>query len=82
MSINLYASTDRKTGNTIEVASINSDDSFMFAVRNSAGLTLNKDGEWEYEPSPSNRDDDFLSRCRFNSFNDAANALEKAQEAE
>ena len=26
---------------------------------------LNDAGEWEREPSPSNRDDDFLARCRF-----------------
>ena len=29
------------------------------------GSVLNSSGEWEYEPSPSNREDDFLSRCRF-----------------
>jgi hypothetical protein len=26
---------------------------------------LNSSGEWEREPSPSGRDDDFLARCRF-----------------
>lgn len=26
---------------------------------------LNSSGEWEHEPSPSNREDDFLARCRF-----------------
>lgn len=26
---------------------------------------LNSDGEWEREPSPSNREEDFLARCRF-----------------
>ena len=29
------------------------------------GQCLNRDGEWEYEPLPSNRDDDFMARCRF-----------------
>lgn len=29
------------------------------------GEVLNKDGTWEYEPSPSNRDDDFIARTRF-----------------
>jgi hypothetical protein len=24
-----------------------------------------RDGEWEYEPIPSSRDDDFLARCRY-----------------
>lgn len=29
------------------------------------GFCLNRDGEWEWEPSPSNRDDAFLLRCRY-----------------
>jgi len=29
------------------------------------GYTLRADGDWEYEPSPSSRDDDYLTRCRF-----------------
>lgn len=28
---------------------------------------FNKMGEWEYEPSPSGRDGDFLERCRWDS---------------
>ena len=36
---------------------------------------LNRDGEWEYESSPSNRDDEFLERCRFTE----AEALRLAQ---
>ena len=35
------------------------------------GLVLNKSGEWEYEPIPSSRDDEFLARCRFDSFDEA-----------
>lgn len=27
---------------------------------------LNKDGEWEFEPMPSSRDDAFYKRCRWN----------------
>lgn len=26
---------------------------------------LNRDGEWEFEPTPSSRDDAFKARCRF-----------------
>jgi hypothetical protein len=37
---------------------------------------LNSTGEWEYEPSPSNRDDAFLARCRFT----RDEAIEKARE--
>jgi len=29
------------------------------------GRCMNHDGEWEHEPSPSNRDHDFLARCRW-----------------
>lgn len=28
---------------------------------------MNRDGEWEYEPLPSSRDEDFLNWCRFDS---------------
>jgi len=31
------------------------------------GEVLNKQGEWEYEPLPSNRDDEFIERTRFDS---------------
>ena len=30
------------------------------------GQCLNRDNEWEWEPQPSSRDDDFYARCRFN----------------
>lgn len=40
------------------------DGSRLFAVRRGA-WTANRDGEWEYEPIPSSRDDDYLLRCRF-----------------
>lgn len=29
------------------------------------GRTLNRDGEWEFEPQPSSREDDYLARNRF-----------------
>ena len=32
---------------------------------NRFGDVLNDQGEWEYEPLPSSRDDDFKKRCRF-----------------
>lgn len=38
------------------------------------GFVLNKDGVWEYEPMPSSRDDEFLDRCRFDTFEDAVKA--------
>jgi hypothetical protein len=36
----------------------------VWAIR-CLGECLNQNGEWEWEPSPSNRDEDFLARCRF-----------------
>lgn len=41
------------------------------------GRCLNAGGKWEYESSPSNRDNDFLSRTRF----DLRTALRMAREA-
>ena len=38
--------------------------------------TLNLDLEWEYEPSPSQRDDVYLARNRF-TFDDAKRTLER-----
>lgn len=32
---------------------------------------LNKAGKWEYEPSPSERDEAFLKRCRWDSAEEA-----------
>ena len=42
------------------------------------GDCLNKSGEWEYEPMPSSRDDEFLARCRFDSPEEAIAAAMKA----
>ena len=41
------------------------------------GNCLNKNGEWEHEPIPSNRDEDFLARCRYDSFDEACECLAK-----
>jgi hypothetical protein len=42
------------------------------------GDCLNKQGEWEYEPMPSSRDDEFLARCRFDSPAEALAVICKA----
>lgn len=50
------------------------DGSRKYAIyRYEGSLVLNKDGQWEYEPLPSSRSDDYLARCRFES---PAKALE------
>lgn len=46
-----------------------------WAVRR-AGSCLNRDSEFEYEPLPSSRDDEFLARCRFDSAESAYAAWE------
>lgn len=44
-----------------------------WAIINSggSGSCLNKNGEWEYQPSPSNRDEEFYKRCRYASVHEA-----------
>jgi len=42
----------------------------LWAVRY-RGDVLNKQGEWEWEPMPSGRDEAFLARARFNSAEEA-----------
>lgn len=34
-------------------------------VRGDSGSVWNTYGEWEFEPSPSSRDDEFFARCRY-----------------
>ena len=46
----------------------------LYAVRQ-AGACLSRSGEWEYEPIPSSRDDEFMARCRFESWGAAAHAI-------
>lgn len=42
------------------------------------GDCLNRTGEWEWEPMPSGRDDDFLERCRFDTDQEAIDAAARA----
>jgi len=43
------------------------------------GRCLTHDGEWEYEPQPSSRDDAFYARCRFDSLEEAVTLAAKAE---
>jgi hypothetical protein len=36
-----------------------------WAITRDSSACLNTDGQWECEPMPSSRTDDFLSRCRY-----------------
>lgn len=48
----------------------------LWAVKRLSSV-LNRDGEWEHEPIPSSRDDEFLARARFDSLSDAIVAFDK-----
>ena len=50
---------------------------FLWKV-DAEAMCLNKSGEWEYEPLPSSRDDDFMARCRFATADKAIEAARKA----
>ena len=52
-------------------------DGEKYAVRRGSRC-LNTSGEWEREPMPSSRDAAFYARCRFDSFDAAADAAEAA----
>lgn len=52
-------------------------DGNKWAVR-CTGYCLSKNCEWEYEPSPSSRDDAFYQCFRFDSLQDAVDAYNKA----
>lgn len=43
------------------------------------GEVLATDGEWEYEPLPSSRDDEFLARTRYETFNAAIDAAKSVE---
>lgn len=44
------------------------------------GYCLNREAEWEYEPMPSSRDDEFFGRCRFDSLEEAVEMWNKCRE--
>ena len=54
------------------------DGSKKWAVRRN-GNCLGKGGEWEYEPMPSSRDDEFLERCRFSTPMEAFQCLQASR---
>ena len=46
------------------------------------GNCLNHDAEWEWEPMPSSRDDEFYARCRFDTLDKAVDAYNCSANAE
>lgn len=53
------------------------DGSYLWKAKRGSDC-LNKSGEWEYEPQPSSRDDEFMTRCRFATANEAIAAARAA----
>ncbi len=51
----------------------------LWAVICNGTDNLNKDGQWEWEPRPSERTDEFLTRCRFADEGDAYKAWQASQ---
>ena len=48
-----------------------------WAVRSGDGSCMNRSGEMEVEPMPSNRDAEFMARCRFDTAEEAYEVWEK-----
>ncbi len=66
-------------GGGVTIDAVNRRDlSALWAVR-WQGDCLSVDGEWEWEPSPSNRTDDWLARHRYATASDALAALKKLE---
>lgn len=57
---------DRASGLAIEA--VVSGEMFVSPVRRPGGECLNRQGGFEVEPSPSNRDQAFLGDCRWSDF--------------
>lgn len=56
-----------------------------WVVSDSLGNVYNTDCQWEYEPSPSNRDKDFIARTRFSqdrAFEIGRSLMEKSDETD
>jgi hypothetical protein len=70
-----YGSADPEQ-RIVYVESMDSPNGRKYAVTRD-GAVLSKDGEWEYEPTPSSRTDEFIERTRHKSFDEAFNNFKK-----
>jgi len=65
-AFDIRAPSLQKTIGMVRVASIYPrDGSRQWIIQNRGGDVLNRDGEWEYQPMPSSRTDEFLARTRW-----------------
>ena len=66
LKINQYSLLESsELGSVITLDRVPSREGDRWAIRSLYGDCLNKSGEWEDEPSPSNRDNEFFARCRW-----------------
>lgn len=54
------------------------DKGWMWKIEVDCNSCINKDGQIEFEPIPSERNENVLNRCRFKTFNEAAAVLLEA----
>lgn len=68
---------DMQSASKIRICLMNSPfyKGLRYAVRD-GGMVLSIDGQWEFEPMPSSRDDAFYERFRFKTFEDAQKAID------
>ena len=76
MSLKAVAWEHSESEARIELVKNNRSDC-LYAVR-LGGNCLSVNGEWSFEPSPSNRSEEYLRLYRFDSLGAAEKALEKA----
>lgn len=60
------------SGDEVRIVERGERDGVMYYAVKWRGWTANRDREWEYEPIPSGRDDDYFARCRFEEWEEAA----------
>jgi hypothetical protein len=61
--------------------SVKSTGNGRWAILKFGNFSLNKNGQWEYQPFPSYRDDKFLKRCRYKSVHEAIGYYRRWKEA-
>lgn len=76
----LACATEFEISERVTVAQRKGIDAVRWAVYRDRSFCLAKDGEWEYEPLPSSRDDAFIERCRFGTLAEAIAAMRAAVE--
>lgn len=64
-------------GSRLEEA-LQRDGSVLWVIRNQSQGCMAKDGQWEWEPRPSGRNDAFMARCRFATVQEAYETWERA----